>query len=245
VYIQTLDLPARQAEQLEWLTMVIENADGDLFRRDAREDGVPAHVISTERAGGVTVPALDHPEWTGAITDFITFFVPLQSGLGMRELSEVGDRFNAPEPSIGDWADGTDILFGNDCTQPTLELTDETEFVFRVRAEFAAPETDCLPFPYEVMRERVDPETPNNFAQIRHTASGYMVMWGVETFTVNLTLGRSDSVVGHGELENHLNLILRGGCDEALENCQFEAPFTIDRDVTLDRGISVSIQQSD
>ena len=150
-------------------------------------------------------------------------------------LKRIGDVYENPDLTIGNWADGEDIIHGRDCTKVTLSLSSLTEKEATIEAEFAVPASPCFAPKFHWMGEPVREDSFNNFEQVRIVNGAPAVMWGIEEFTVTVTLDRSSGRILSGEMKNMLKLNMKAGCDAAFETCAYNAPMTIEREIQIAR----------
>jgi len=62
----------------------------------------------------------------------------------------------------------------------------------------------------------------------------YMVQYGREYFYANSSIQKSDGKIINATMFNQLNLKLKINCDKEYKNCQFEMPFSEQRNLRLE-----------
>ena len=220
-------------EEMRWTRLETRPWEEDLIDGSEFARAQPPHRLSLYGDGDISLPPISDAAVTGAITDLITFWAGLSLMLDQDALHAEGDVFHRPEAVTGDWADGRSVIYGEDCTIVTMTLVELERRQVRLKLEFLAPETACLEFPNAVFNTPVREGQLNNFSQIRQDDTGFAPMWGLETYTVEVPVDRASGRLKHGRLTNTLDLQMAGGCDEALEACQYQMSFLIERTVSI------------
>jgi hypothetical protein len=196
---------------------------------------VKPYLISLDTKGKLDLPKIEVPDMTEPIQDFNTFFVAVSSMVGATKLNNKGDSIINKEPVIADFSNGSYILKGEDCIAFSVKMTDNTKNQVIILTTFFPPSQPCLSFLTPDMNTPVVPNTINNFQMVMHAgAEKYMVQYGREYFYVNSTIQKSDGKIINATMFNQLNLKLKINCDKEYKNCQFEMPFSEQRNLRLE-----------
>lgn len=221
-------------EDVRWERLnVVSGREGLMLDSLARS--ITPYFISRARDGSVELPPLNISEMVGPITDLNTFFVSVHPSEGIAHLASVGDIHEDSSVVQGDFTDSVMVLLGNDCLNVSYELLRITGDTAVYRITYAPPRTSCLPMLRGDMSAAVVDSVPNNFQMIRDAGEGKVtLMWGVEEFIVTASVDRSNGMILRADMDNRLRLRLRINCSPDLNSWQWEMPFTIERDVTLE-----------
>jgi hypothetical protein len=85
------------------------------------------------------------------------------------------------------------------------------------------------------MNTPVVTDTVNNFQMVMQTGPGlYLVQYGRELFYINSTIQKSDGKIILAAMFIKLNLKLKINCNKEYKNCQFEMPFSEQRNLSLE-----------
>lgn len=230
--IHTVTNTAIPYEQVVWKSLARRDQSGS---RDLSADAlrVRPYSISLDPAGSISLPALEIPNMVGMITDLSTFYVAISHKAGILKLAKRGDSFDNPDELKGEWASGTEVSVGQDCTKITLSLEDLTPTAATIRSSFLAPSAECIVMHKPWMSPPVKAGVPNNFQQVKKTGNTFLVMWGHEQFIIKSEVDRASGLIKYAEMNNTLTLKMKTGCSENLDNCQAEFPFSIERDEVL------------
>lgn len=221
-------------DEINWISKkVITAKDSSDHTAEARQ--VKPYRVSLHPNGQVDLPKIDIAEMTGEITDFNTFIVAISPKLGMTALKKKGDVYVHKEMVKGDFANGKDILKGNDCLAVQASLKEATNKNVMIETSFLPPADSCLHFLTADMTKPVTPDTLNNFQMIKPFASNrYNVLYGNEYFIINSTLQKKDGKLTQATMINRLTLKIKVYCDEQYSNCQSTMPFSILRNLKLE-----------
>ena len=196
---------------------------------------VKPYIISLDPKGKIDLPKIEVPDMTEPIQDFNTFFVGVSPMVGATKLNNKGDSIINKEPVIADFSNGSYILKGEDCIAFSVKMTDITQNQAMLHTTFFPPSQPCLSFLTPDMNTPVVPNTINNFQMVMQTGAGqYMVQYGREYFYINSTIQKSDGKIINATMFNQLNLKLKINCDKEYKNCQFEMPFSEQRNLKLE-----------
>lgn len=219
-------------ERIGWTEYVTRDASGQQTPR-ADAERVPPYAISLDAQGRVDLPKVTVPAMIGMVTDLNTFMVAVSPRVGVQALRNVRDRHTHPDLLRGDFADGRQIVLGQDCTELTLTLVGLTPDVARIESRFAVPMRACL-----VMRPWVTTRGPiaSNFHMVMNPSGDvFDGFWGTEVFTIVSDVRRSDGQILKATMDNALDLTMKMGCDVAFAVCKGNVPVKSHRVVTLER----------
>lgn len=196
---------------------------------------VKPYRISLHPAGSITIPAIEVPGMTGAITDFITFWVAISPQSRVTSLKKKGDSLVNKDPAKGNFANGKTILVGDDCLAITARITDITRKEVKVYTAFMPPATPCLTYLLEDMSKPVVNGVPNNFQMVQPVGAGkYNLQFGNEQFYINSIINRADGKIKQATMSNTLQLTLRMNCDSTYQHATMEVPFHMQRNLKLE-----------
>jgi len=100
----------------------------------------------------------------------------------------------------------------------TLTTVDTASDVATLLIKHVPPPAPRIRLPAEWMRARVA-ETPNNWVQVRKTATGFAASVGKETFDVTLNVDISNGKILSARMENPVTKVTRACSDGALTQC--------------------------
>jgi hypothetical protein len=222
------------ADELRWISKKVLTLK-DTLDMSAEAARVAPYLISLHPEGKLDLPLITVPGMTGEITDLNTFFVAVAPASGVRHLKRKNDRFTKPEPARGNFANGKDIIAGEDCIQMTLSLLEDAADSVVLQTDFVPPAAPCLHYLLDEMRTPVVKDTLNNFQMVRPTVNGkFNVLFGKEKFNITSTLQKRDGKITRALMSNTLTLKMKLNYDAAYAGCQAEIPFTIQRDLLLE-----------
>lgn len=211
------------ADELTWLS-------APELRLMITLDGANGPFAPAEVAAGIAKA----PTLVGPFTDLLTFYADLYLAMNQGNLRNVGDQFLYRNSQIGSWADGTNVLLGEDHVDFHFELTavDTTAGTATVVVKHVPPAAPTIRLPAEWMRVPVA-DTPNNFVQVRRTTDGYRASVGKETFDVTLHVRVADGMLVGATMHNPVVTVDRDCVDAALTNCAEGRPGRIVREVEV------------
>jgi len=222
-------------DEVHWISKKVITEKDTIDKSDEAKKVTP-YRISLHPEGELNLPKLDIADMTGEITDFNTFFVAISPKLGIGKLKKEGDTYIQKEPVKGDFANGKDILLGNDCIAVTLTLTGNTNDNILLQTLFMPPKDTCLHYLTDDLRQPVIADTINNFQMVRSFANNRVnVLYGRENFVIKSTVRKKDGKLTQANMTNNLVLKIRLACDDQYNNCQGTMPFTIYRTLQLER----------
>ncbi len=221
-------------EKITWIAQIVITGK-DTLNETAEALRVKPYLISLDPGGTLKMPPIEIAAMTGAITDLNTFFVALHPKAGINKLHKKGDTFILPEPVKGDFANGKDILKGEDCINISNRLiTNNKEKV--IETSFFPPANPCLDYYLPEFKTPVSGDTINNFQMVRPAGNNkYNILYGKETFIITSQIKRGNGELSKAIMKNDLQLKLKINCDDAYGNCQTNLPWHIYREVQLNR----------
>ena len=223
----------RFVEEIEWSDMVVNGAPRALtptsqaFRVAVTlEGGSPYEFPDLSKATGII----------GPVTDMLNFYADLFLAMHQGSLRQAGDRFYLSNPVVASWADGKVVTLGEDHIDFDITLTavDTVLGVATLLIKHVPAPGPKIRLPADWMRAPVA-ETPNNWVQVRKTATGFAASVGKETFDVRMQVSTTDGRLLSATLENAVTKITRDCSDIALTRCGEPRP-----DPTL-RHIEISL----
>lgn len=196
---------------------------------------VKPYLISLDPKGKIDLPKIEVPELTEPIQDFNTFFIAVSPLTGATKLNKKVDTTSIKQPVKADFSNGSTILKGEDCIDISVKITDITKSQVMLTTSFAPPSKRCLSFLTPDMNIPVVKDTINNFQIVMQQGpEQYLVQYGREYFYVNSTVQKSDGKITNATMYNLLNLKLKINCDKEYNKCQFEMPFSEQRNLRLE-----------
>lgn len=228
-------------EEIRWTRLTFANRDVPLdeaslaFRQRLSLD--PRYEMSPPDITGI------NPMLFGPVFDLMTFYVDLHPSLHQHKLNAIGDSVHVAHGRPNSWADGVNVILGEDCIDFALKLEalDAQRAALRVR--HIPPKASSVKFPAEWMQERVKPGVPNNWVQVQRApaqaadASGpkFIAAAGHEVFDVLITIDRSTGSILSATMDNPVDVIQRHCADESLNMCGDPVKFQIRRSIELRR----------
>lgn len=223
------------AETLRWISQKVFNGT-DTLDETAMAQRVGPYSYSLHAEGSLRLPEITEPGMTGAITDFHTFCVAISSRAGLGSLREKGDHWQSSSPVKGNFANGKTILKGEDCITISNDLIAIDDKKAVIATKFLPPSNPCLQYYLPDMAASVAGDTLNNIQMIMYAGKDKVnLQFGKELFEITSHLARSSGLLEQAVMKNELRLKLRVNCNEKLDGCQAELPWTIYREVTLSR----------
>lgn len=223
-------------EQIRWLSSSLNGQ-----KLDARDLTVPNYEMSLSPRAPLIAPDLKTllravpGAMVGMVTDLLTYYAAINPNAGIRSVRQVGDLWKSPAPLKGEWSDKDGLTAGEDCITPVTEMIELTDQIAWYRTSYLAPETPCLRLRKEWMLAPVDGSVPNNMQQVSRAdvLSRWMVLWGHEQFIIDTWVERSSGKILKASMNNTLTLKMKVECDEQLESCAAEFPYTLQRNEVL------------
>jgi hypothetical protein len=207
----------RFVEEFAWTDMVRNGAPRAL----ADTSQAFRLIVTLEGGAPFEMPDLSKtPGLIGPITDLMTFYADLFLAMHQGGLRQAGDHFYFSTPVTASWADGTDVVLGEDHIDfdITLSAVDTTSDVATLLIKHVPPPVPKIRLPADWMRARVA-DTPNNWVQVRKTATGFSASVGKETFDVTLNVDTASGKILSATMENPVTNLTRTCSDAALTQC--------------------------
>lgn len=221
-------------DEVRWISKKVYTAKDTLDHTAGLANTSP-YRISLHPNGKLDIPPIQDAGMTGEITDFNTFFVAISPKLGIGALHKPGDLFKKPEQVKGNFANGKDILKGEDCLAVTNTLLKQDKRYAFIKTDFQPPSTACLDYYTSDMKQPVAADTINNFQMVRYSSANKVnLFYGKEVFVINSTIDTKDGKLKEASMTNTLRLQLRLNCNTDYSECQNSFPFTIYRTIRLE-----------
>jgi hypothetical protein len=221
-------------EEIQWLTCIMIKGKDTINQNDQASTVAP-YRISLDPRGSMALPPLRLPAMTESITDFHTFFVAISPALGATKLQSVGDSYMKPQPAIGDFSNGKDIIKGQDCLQTKVTMNGQAADTVIVQSQFFPPLTTCLSYITPEMNTPVIADTVNNFQMLMPAGNGkYNVQYGREQFIIDSKVNKVNGKLLYASMHNELSLKLKIMCDQQYQACAAQMPLGIERRLTLE-----------
>ncbi|MFZ0797242.1 MAG: hypothetical protein WCA13_02025 [Terriglobales bacterium] len=220
-------------EQYRWSNLISDNQKAALSPAslDFRQQ------LTLDRNHNSAFPNLSQVDsrLIGPITDFMNFYVDLRLAVRTGKLAHPGDHFYFKRSAANSWADGTDVLIGEDAIDFDLTLQDvnRSDNTATLVVRHVPPEKPEIRLPADWMRKPVA-DTANNWVQVRRTKNGkYLAGVGKETFDVEIKVSLADGKIVSGNLDNPVETIERECEDAALTRCSDPRPHPIRRQIEI------------
>jgi hypothetical protein len=212
----------RFVEEFAWSDMVANGVPRAL----ATTSQVFRLAVTLEGGAPFELPDLSKaPGLIGPVTDVMTFYADLFLAMHQGALRKAGDHFYFASPITSSWADGTIVVLGEDHIDfdITLSAVDVASDVATLLIKHVPPPAPKIRLPADWMRAPVA-ETPNNWVQVRKTATGFVASVGKEMFDVTLDVNISNGQILSANMQNPVTKITRACSDSALTQCGLVDP---------------------
>lgn len=166
--------------------------------------------------------------------DLLTFYVDLWIAAKM-PLAAVGAHARFPGRGTNSWADGHDVILGEDAIDFDITLTavDSAKGTVRVTVRHVGPDEPRIKATAEWMRAPVV-DVPNNWIQIERGPGGTFIAGiGKETFDVELTVSMSDGRILAATMDNPVDVLERVCTDRELSSCGEPRRYRILRKIAI------------
>lgn len=220
-------------EEVKWISKKLYTAK-DTTDKSSQLDRTLPYRISLHPNGKLDIPPIRDAEMTGEITDFNTFFVAISPKLGIGSFQKPGDKFTKPENVQGNFANGKDILKGEDCLAVTSTLLSASKEKAVIQTDFQPPSINCLNYYSKDMNQPVAGDTINNFQMVRAASGKVNLFYGREYFLITSTVRTKDGKLQQASMTNALRLNLKLNCSSDYNDCQNTFPFSIYRTISLE-----------
>jgi hypothetical protein len=218
-------------EKVRWMLKTVFTQK-DTVVIDTIAQRVTPYFISLDPKGSLAIPPLAIPAMTGEITDLNTFYVAVSPSLHCEQLSKKNPSFS-DSVLHGNFADGREIIRGEDRIQVTQKLIDQNKKTTVIETSFIPPSTlSITPMIDTISKQTFD--MPNNFQMIRKGIGEKVnLIWGVETFIITTTIDNDTRQILKAEMTNNLQLRMRFNSTPDLSTYDAEIPLTIKRILQL------------
>jgi hypothetical protein len=183
----------------------------------------------------LSVPDLSkvQPLLIGPITDTLNFYADLYLAKKLK-LTRVGQNAYFERGIPNSWADGTQVLVGEDVIDFDLTLVgaNRKAHTSDLLVKHVPPRQQKLKLPASWMETPVR-TLPNNWVQVIKSDGGYLVQVGMEVFEVRITVDTRDGKIVEAKIHNPVVYVERTCTDEALTQCTEPRPDGLVRDVSL------------
>jgi hypothetical protein len=231
------DAKDRFIEEFRWTRLNVAGQDTPLdeVSRNFRQ------VVSLDPEVELTPPDITgiNPMLIGPVFDLMTFYVDLHPSLHQGKLKSAGDRVHVAHGEPNSWADGTNVILGEDCIDFELTLSKMDDSVAVLNVRHVPPAKSTIKLPAAWMQERVKPDSPNNWVQVQRDTSvdppRFVAATGHEIFDVMITVDRHTGAIVTATMDNPVDVIQRHCNDEALTDCGEPVKFQIRRRIELRR----------
>jgi len=207
------------SEELAWTDLQVDGQavplpeEAGRFRQRVSLD--PRAVLRAPRLGEV------HPALAGPVYDLVNFYGDLKLAARTPGLSKPGDKVRIPHNRANSWADGRNVLVGEDALdfEVTLEALDTEKGTVTATVRHVAPENPAINLVADWMKEPVGAGA-NNWTQLGRLPSGkYMAAVGAETIEVRLVVDAATGRLLSGTLTNPVEIVERECEDVDAKRC--------------------------
>lgn len=172
--------------------------------------GAPFEMPDLSKATGIVGPVLD----------LLTFYADLFLAMQREDLRQPGDLAYVSNLPPSSWADGVNVLVGEDHVDFDITLTDvdRARGEATLRVKHVPPKAPAIKLPAAWMSAAVT-DTPNNFVQVRRVPTGFRASVGKETFDVTLRVSVPDGKILTASMHNPVTKITRDCRNVELTDC--------------------------
>ncbi len=222
-------------ENVDWSALIVNGSRTALT--PANSQGVQWVTLDTAVIPRIPNLQAAHPSLIGPMLDLMTFYVDLQLAAKQPSLRRAGDRQYVHVNTPASWADGRQVIVGQDVIDfdITLMRIDRDSGRATLVVRHVPPEMPAISLPVGWMKERVG-TTANNWVQVVKAGDAYLAAVGEETFDVTLVVSLADGRVISATMVNPVDVLERTCTDRALEQCGAGRRYRIARKVTVHSG---------
>ena len=205
-------------EELAWGDL---QADGQPIPLPAEAERFRQRVSLDPRAP-LRVPRLAeiHPALAGPVFDLVNFYGDLKLAARTPGLAKPGDKVRIPHNRANSWADGRNVLVGEDALDFEISLDAIEAGKATITVRHVPPENPAINLSAEWMNERVVPSAANNWTQLgRYPQGKYTAAVGVETIEVKLVVDTGSGRIVSGTLTNPVEIVERECEDLEARRC--------------------------
>jgi hypothetical protein len=220
-------------EEYHWSNLISDNQKVSLspasldFRQQVTLD-------PNQRFSFPNLSDVDH-RLVGPITDLMTFYVDVWLAVKTGQLDNAGDHFYVKRGTPNSWADGNDVLIGEDSIDfdLSLEEVNRSDDTATILIRHVPPERPEIKLPADWMHKPVA-GTANNWVQVQKVKDGkYLAAVGKETFDVEIKLSLLDGKILSGKMDNPVETVERECTDVVLAMCGDPTPHLIRRQIEI------------
>ncbi|HWD38339.1 MAG TPA: hypothetical protein VG944_05785 [Fimbriimonas sp.] len=227
------DPTGRHYEEFGWSDMIVDNKPFEL----------PASSLAFHQTHSLEpgfyppFPNLSQvsPMLIGPITDLMTFYVDLQMAMTRPDIAKAGDHAFVPLGRPASWADGSNVLIGEDAIDFDIKLksVDRKRDVATVVVDHVPSAKPNIKLLADWMRQRVA-DTPNNWVQVTKNPEGeFVVGVGKETFHVEIKVRISDGKLLSATQDNVVEVMERTCSNPYLNDPGKPIRYRIHRYITI------------
>jgi len=172
----------------------------------------------------------------GPITDLLTFYADVKMAMNQKGLVRAGDQAYVKYGAGGSWADGTQVVLGQDAIDfdITLQSIDRATQIATLVVRHVPPAQPQIKLPAAWM---VNPAggAANNWVQVEKSSDGkYVAGVGWETFDVQIKISLATGRIVSATMDNPIDVLERDCDDAALAVCRPPDRYRIRRQISLE-----------
>ena len=223
------------SENVDWSTVIANGTPKPLT--PANSHGVQWVTLDTAVMPRIPNLQLAHPSLIGPMLDLMTFYVDLQLAARQPGLRRAGDHQYVHINIPASWADGRQVIVGQDAIDFDLTLTrvDRDSGRATLLVRHVPPDVPAITLPASWMKDRVG-TAANNWVQVAKAGDAYLAAVGEESFDVTLVVNLADGRMISAVMYNPVEVRERRCTDLALEQCDAARRYRIVRNVTVHSG---------
>jgi hypothetical protein len=226
------DTAGRFTETVDWSALTVNGAAVPLTPANSHA----VQSLSLDPRVQAQIPNLRaaHPSLIGPMLDLMTFYVDLQLAAKQSDLVRPGDHRYVSVNFPASWADGQQVILGQDAVDFDLTLASVDRATNRATlvVRHLPPPTPAITVGSDWMKVPVGPAA-NNWVQVVRAGDRYVAAIGQETFDVTVTVSLSDGRLLSATMVNPVEVMERVCSDRALEHCDAPRRYKILRNVSV------------
>jgi hypothetical protein len=167
-------------------------------------------------------PATVPPDLAIPVFDLFNFYGDLILAARTQGLDKAGDRIRIPHNRANSWADGRNILVGEDAFdfEITVDSMDSASRTAVLTVRHVAPETPAINLVADWMRKPVSPPAANNWTQMGRFPPGkYTAAVGYETIEMKLVVDTRGGRLVSAQMTNPVEITERECTDAEAKSC--------------------------
>jgi hypothetical protein len=220
-------------EEFQWGDLV---SNGAPFTLPAASQSV-RQVLWLRPDAVPTLPdfATIHPRLIGAAADLMNFYVDVWLAMQQPMLRQAGDRVSVPHGGPNSWADGTQVILGEDAIDFVLSIEgiDRAKNTITLVVNHVPPDRTYVRTPVAWMRDPLGTR-PNNWIQVTKASDmRFVASVGVETFDVRVVVNLATGKILSAEMDNPVQVLERECSDPTLTICGEPVRYQIVRQVAI------------